>query len=134
MGALGVLLLASCTSNDSGEEADTTTTAAPSDEGSGDDFADIDGPAPGVTDDAVRIGVNYVDAESLRASGIELDLGDFEAAYQAVADDINAAGGINGRTLDLVFAPISPADPTATEAECTRLTEDEDVFLITGFF
>lgn len=129
-GALTALLLAACTSND---PDDGTATDAGNDDGGG-DLAAIEGPAPGVTDSTIKIGVNYVDAATLRASGIELDLGDFERAYQAVADDINAGGGINGRTLELVFSPISPADPTATEAQCTRLTEDEDVFLVTGFF
>jgi hypothetical protein len=127
--ALGALLVTACTSND----PDNDEPAGAGDAATG-DLADIEGPAPGVTDDTVRIGVNYVDAETLRTSGIELDLGDFEAAYQAVVDDINADGGIHGRTLELVFAPISPADPSATEAECTRLTEDEDVFIVTGFF
>jgi hypothetical protein len=128
-GALTALLVAACTSNDpdDGTAGDAGTGEA------GGDLADIEGAAPGVTDSTIRIGVNYVDATALRSSGIELDLGDFERAYQAVADDINA-DGIDGRTLELVFSPISPADPTATEAECTRLTEDEDVFLVTGFF
>jgi Periplasmic binding protein len=134
IGMLSALTLAACTSND--PEETSTDNSDESDEGEGtpDDFADIDGPAPGVTDDSVRIGVNYVDAESLRASGLELDLGDAEAAYQALADEINDAGGIHGRQVELVFAPISPADPSATEAECTRLTEDEEVFIVTGFF
>jgi hypothetical protein len=130
MASVGVLLLGACTSNNGDDSASDTTAKT----GTTQDFSDIDGPAPGVTDDAVKIGVTYVDAESLRKSGIELDLGDFEAAYNAVVDDINADGGINGRKLELVFAPISPADPSATEAQCTRLTEDEHVFLVTGFF
>lgn len=133
-GVLGASLLASCTSNPEDDSTTTTTEGSGGAPASDEELANIDGPAPGVTDDSVLIGVNYVDAESLRASGIELDLGDFEGAYQAVADDINADGGIHGRQLELVFSPISPADQTATEAECTRLTEDEDVFLVTGFF
>ena len=129
-GAIGALVLASCTSNDPDDPNDDAATAT-GDDGGGEAPT---GPSPGVTDDTIKIGVNYVDDDTLRASGIDLDLGDFEAAYQAVADDINAGGGINGRSIELVFSPISPADPSATEAECARLTEDEDVFLVTGFF
>ncbi len=157
---LAVLLLAgACASNDPDDEASTTTSgdttestaeetteasapesseepteASSTTEAPEDPFADLEGPAPGVTADSVKIGVTYVDAESLRTSGLELDLGDYEGAFNAVVDDINANGGIHGRMIELVFAPIAPSDPAATEAQCTKLTEDDDVFLVAGFF
>ena len=33
-----------------------------------------------------------------------------------------------------MFAPIDPTSTAPAEAACLKLTEDEDVFLVTGFF
>lgn len=124
-------LVAACTSGDtSSDDAGSTTTAAASD----DTAPAATGPAPGVTDDAVKIGVTYVDTAALVASGLNYDLGDHEAVYTALFDQINADGGINGRQIEPVFAPIDPTSPAPAEEACVKLTEDEDVFLITGFF
>ena len=92
------------------------------------------GPAPGVTADTIKIGVTYVDANALKVSGLNYTFGDFEGAYNALANDINDKGGINGRKIQLVFAPIDPTSPTPADQACVRLTEDEDVFMIIGFF
>lgn len=125
------LLVAACTSGDtSSDDAGSTTTAAASD-----DTAPVaTGPSPGVTDDTVKVGVTYVDTAALVASGLNYDLGDHEAVYTALFDQINADGGINGRQIEPVFAPIDPTSPAPAEEACVKLTEDEDVFLITGFF
>lgn len=136
------LLLVGCTSGDdetSDGSGGTDTTAAATDTTAGgtDTTAAADtptGPAPGVTDTAVRIGVNIVDTEALAASGINIDTGDIEGAYNVLADEINEAGGINGRQIELVFALIDPTSPQPAEDACLRLTEDEDVFATIGFF
>ncbi len=91
------------------------------------------GPAPGVTDDTVKVGVTFVDLASL-GEVVSIDHGDYEAAYRALLDDINAAGGINGRTIEPVIVPVSPVGSEGAEAACVQLTEDEPVFVITGFF
>jgi hypothetical protein len=88
--------------------------------------------ADGVTDDTIRLGVTYVDLEAI-GDVVDIDHGDYEAAYQAVADDINADGGINGRQLELVFAPVVPIGTAPADEACTRLTEDEQVFAVVGF-
>jgi hypothetical protein len=94
----------------------------------------LTGDAPGVTDDAIKIGITYVDTESLKASGLDYELGPHQAVYEALVADINANGGINGRQVEAVFAPIDPTNPAGAEAACLKLTEDDDVFLVTGFF
>jgi ABC-type branched-subunit amino acid transport system substrate-binding protein len=94
----------------------------------------LSGDAPGVSDDTIKIGVTYVDTEALKAVGLDYDLGSHVDTYQALVDDINAKGGINGRKLEAIFAPIDPTNAAAAEAACLKLTEDDDVFLITGFF
>lgn len=120
---------------DTTDEAPTGTEATTDTEPESDVIdQSLTGDAPGVTDDTVKIGVTYVDSEALRAVGLNFDLGDHAAVYQALADDINASGGINGRELELVFAPIDPTNAAAAEAACLKLTEDDDVFLLTGFF
>jgi Periplasmic binding protein len=127
---LAMLLLAACTSgDDSGSEESgggTTTTAGAT--------STATGPSPGVTDDSIKVGITYVDTQALQDVGLNYDLGDFEGAYNALIDQINADGGINGRQLEAVYAPINPNSPEPAEAACVELTEDEDVFLIMGFF
>ena len=129
---LAVVLAAACTAGDDSSSSDTTagdggesstaTTVAPT------------GPSQGVTDDSIKVGVTFVDTASLVASGLNYDLGDHEAVYNALFDAINADGGINGRQIEAVFAPIDPTNPAPAEEKCVELTEDEDVFIVTGFF
>jgi hypothetical protein len=126
------LLVAACTSgDDSGESADTTDGGAGA---STETTAAATGPSPGVTDDTIKVGVTFVDASSLVASGLNYDLGEVQDAYQALFDQVNADGGINGRQLEPVFAPIDPTGPQSADEACVQLTEDEDVFIVAGFF
>jgi ABC-type branched-subunit amino acid transport system substrate-binding protein len=119
--------LVGCTSGGSSGKSDSTspqTTTAPS----------ATGPAPGVTADSVKIGVTYVDTESLKKVGLNYDLGDWAGAYKALIAEINKAGGINGRTISPIYVPIDPTGPSSAQAACVKLTEDDDVFLVSGFF
>jgi branched-chain amino acid transport system substrate-binding protein len=129
--ALAVLIVTgvACTSGDSTTGSTGTTTTAG---GSGTTEVPT-GPSPGVTDDTVKVGITYVDLDAVRQF-VDLDQGDYEAAYQAVIDGINADGGINGRKIEPVFAKVSPLGTEPAEAVCTELTEDEDVFAVVGFF
>lgn len=113
----------------SSEPAATDTTIAAEDA-----FVDqsLSGPAPGVTDDTIKIGITYIDLGSVETASV--NHGDYEAAYRTRIDVINAAGGINGRMIEPVFAPISIADGGNADAVCVQLTEDEDVFIVMGFF
>jgi ABC-type branched-subunit amino acid transport system substrate-binding protein len=119
-----------------GTEAPAGTDAPVDTEAPEDDVVDqsLTGDAPGVTDDTIKIGITYVDTEALKAVGLDYDLGPHQAVYEALVADINANGGINGRQLEAVFAPIDPTNAAGAEASCLKLTEDDDVFLVTGFF
>jgi Periplasmic binding protein len=121
-----VALLPGCTAGD--DSAADTESGAPAEEAPA-----ATGPAPGVTDDSVAVGITYVDLASL-GDIVSLDHGDYETAYRAVIDDINADGGINGRTIEPVFAPINPVGTQPAEAACLQLTEDEEAFIVIGFF
>lgn len=89
----------------------------------------------GVTDDTIKIGFTYLDLVGLAESGlIKLSWGPTEAIIQAIVDDINANGGINGRDLEVVFAPFLPIGDAPSGEACTQLTEDEEVFaVLVGF-
>ena len=127
-----LLVLAGCTSGDtkttSGGSSTTTrpgatTTLEPAEVAK----------APGVTDNAIKLGITYVDLAAI-GSVTTIDHGDYEAAYQAVIDDLNARGGINGRKIEPVFAPVNPIGTQPADEACLKLTEDDKVFAITGFF
>ncbi len=90
--------------------------------------------APGVTANTIKVGVTYVDQSSLKASGLTLNLGDYKNSYQALVDQINAQGGIDGRKIELTFAPINPIGTAPADAACLHLTEDVKVFVAVGFF
>jgi hypothetical protein len=124
-----MLLVAACTAGDEDATDDTTSGSAATET-----TPSATGPAPGATDDTIKVGVTYVDTASLVASGLNYDLGEHEAVYTALFDAINADGGINGRQIEPVFAPIDPTNPAPAEEKCVQLTEDEDVFMVIGFF
>ena len=96
-------LVAGCTSGDDTATDDTTAGSGASTEST----PMPTGPAPGVTDDAVQIGVIYVDLAAVQEI-VQVDYGDYVGSYEALFDDINAEGGINGRTLEPVIVGVDP--------------------------
>ena len=53
---------------------------------------------------------------------------------KAIVDDINAHGGIHGRKLDATIVKLNPTSPTQATSACTKLTQDDKVFVAVGFF
>ncbi|WP_420433893.1 ABC transporter substrate-binding protein [Candidatus Poriferisocius sp.] len=85
----------------------------------------------GVTADTITIGVTYLDMEQLVELGFSpATWGDQELVIQALADDINDRGGINGRQVEVIMDKYNPIGATEAEAACLRLTEDNKVFAI----
>ena len=85
----------------------------------------------GVTADTITIGVTYLDMEQLVELGFSpATWGDQELVIQALADDINDRGGINGRQVEVIMDKYNPIGATEAEAACLRLTEDNEVFAI----
>lgn len=122
--AVAAALLVGCTAGDDGTATD---------DGGSNEQAIPSGPAPGVTDGTVRVGVEYVDLEAI-GDIASLDHGDYAEAYQILIDQINEDGGIHGRTIEMTAVGINPVGTDSAAAACTQLTEDEQVFLIMGFF
>ncbi|WP_420617908.1 hypothetical protein [Candidatus Poriferisocius sp.] len=85
----------------------------------------------GVTADTITIGVTYLDIDQLVELGFSpATWGDQELVIQALTDDINERGGINGRRVEVLMDKYSPIGATEAEAACLRLTEDNEVFAI----
>jgi hypothetical protein len=134
--AFGVvfLLLATAACKSSGSSSVSSTSGGSAGSGASASASSTADPrAPGVTADTIKVGVTYVDLSTLK-DVVGIDHGDYQKAYQAVADDINKKGGINGRKIQLVFAPVNPTGTNAAAAACTKLTQDEKVFVAVGFF
>jgi len=89
--------------------------------------------APGVSKDEIKIGVTYPDLDAIR-DVTDISHGDYKATYNAVIDDLNKKGGIDGRKLVPVFAPINPIGTAPAQEACLKLTEDQKVFATVGFF
>ncbi len=122
---VAALLLAACksTSNSASTTASTGTTVA----------AAHDTRAPGVTATSIKVGIVWVDLSSL-VSILHINQGDFPKAYQAIVDDINAKGGIHGRKLDATMVGVNPTSQSGADQACTKLTQDDKVFVAVGFF
>lgn len=85
----------------------------------------------GVTADTITIGVTYLDIEQLVELGFsQATWGDQELVIQALADDINDRGGVNGRRLEVITDKYNPIGATEAEAACLRITEDNEVFAV----
>ena len=85
----------------------------------------------GVTAETITIGVTYLDIDQLVELGFSpATWGDQEQVIQALVDDINVRGGINGRQVEVIMDKYNPIGATEAEAACLRLTEDNEVFAI----
>lgn len=89
------------------------------------------GIAPGITADSVKLGIVYPDLAAVKQF-INADYGDYEATFKALIDEINKAGGINGRKITPVFGKVNPISATSMQEACVKLTQDEHVFAVTG--
>ena len=65
-----------------------------------------------------------------------IDLGDIlttdnlQIRFTSYFDDWNAAGGINGRTIDYIPIVYDPIDPSTKDAACAEATLDHEVFMV----
>jgi hypothetical protein len=105
------------TDADADDPASTTDDAAATDE-------ELTASAPGITETTVRVGVAIADTSTFT------NVGDIAARYRAVADRINAAGGVIGRQLELVVTEWDILDTAGFDAACVELTEDVEVFAV----
>jgi len=86
----------------------------------------------GVTATTIRIGIPYVDVDAapLRALGVSINFGNVPDAFNALIDNINAHGGINGRKIVPYIVAVNPVGTAPAATACTQLTEDDAVFVV----
>ena len=89
-------------------------------------------PTSGVTASTIRVGVPYVDLASLKSLGINIDQGSYPDAYNALINNLNAQGGINGRKIVPYLVAVNPTGTAAAASSCTKLTQDDNVFASLG--
>jgi Periplasmic binding protein len=91
------------------------------------------GSGQGVTNTTIKVGVTYPDVAAIR-NLINVDPGNYQVAYTALFNQINAHGGLNGRKIVPEFAAVDPLGTAGAATACTQLTEDDKVFAVLGFF
>lgn len=126
-----LLLVGACTNEDPATDdsgGSGGATGSSGEQGAGD--------STGVTDDTIKIGWPSIDQAALVEAGLATDLGDVNDIAQAMVDDWNADGGINGRQVELVTRTFGQ-DPAnilpEMQSVCLELTEDEEVFATVAF-
>jgi ABC-type branched-subunit amino acid transport system substrate-binding protein len=87
----------------------------------------------GVTSSTITVGITYPDVAAI-SNLINVDPGNYVAAYTTLINQINAAGGINGRKIKADFVAVDPLGTAGAATACTQLTEDDKVFVAIGFF
>ena len=110
-------------SGDGDSEEDGTADSGEADE----EVIELTATARGVTADTITLGVAITDVT------VFADVGDILSRYQPLVDATNAAGGINGRRVEIITEQWDILDSVAFEAACVALTEDNEVFLVLGF-
>lgn len=88
----------------------------------------------GVTETEIAIGVAAIDIEMLASLGIDLSPFPVRNFYEALAEDLNLRGGINGRDVAVHVSLFFPIGPAPNEETCLELMEDEKVFVVIGQF
>lgn len=138
LAAVSLVAMVGCKSSDDTKSTDapsattaanTGSTTASSDSTGTTEFVSTDTRAPGVSADSIKIGISYNFFTDDIKKQIHTWHGDYEAMYKALIADVNANGGVNGRTLDAVYAPVELGVDGAEDAACTQLTEDNEVFV-----
>lgn len=81
---------------------------------------------PGVDDDTIRIGMHTSQSGPISVFGLT-----YEMVARLVFDEVNAAGGVNGRKIELIVED-DRGDPGAGVAAVTKLIDRDGVALIYG--
>ena len=88
--------------------------------------------ASGVSSTSIRVGLPYLNLAALQAVGLNINQGSYPDAFNALIDNLNAQGGINGRKIALSLASVNPTSTASSASACTQLTEDDNVFVAFG--
>jgi ABC-type branched-subunit amino acid transport system substrate-binding protein len=92
------------------------------------------GSTNGVTAGEIELAFPTIDFAALKDVGVNIDRGDAQKIFDALTDQLNADGGINGRNVDVKVFKYSVLNPADAEAVCTKMSEDEKVFAVISSF
>jgi branched-chain amino acid transport system substrate-binding protein len=118
---LAVALVAAACSNSNNNGASTTTTA-PSGQGN-----KVASTAPGVTSTSITVG-----SLATASGALAGQFGQVVNGVQAYFDAVNAAGGVDGRTIDLKYQADDTGNPTNDTTQARNLVEQDQVFAVVG--
>lgn len=89
----------------------------------------------GVTAETITIGVAHIDVEQLNTV---FNIGLTEVPLLAMLESwrvsLNAAGGINGRMVEIESKPFLPVGSAESDAVCIEMMEDKEIFVVIGQF
>ena len=89
----------------------------------------------GVTEDTIYVGASMLDFALLQELGFSPSgWGDQAGIWDALIDDLNDRGGINGRMVDIISEFYSPIDAADAERVCAVLHQDNETFVNLGGF
>lgn len=91
----------------------------------------------GVTAEAIRVAVLVPNLGGFGGAGFAVDLGDSRASFGAFFEELNSAGGINGRKVVASYIDFDPLNDSSMRAACLQATEDQRVFAtfnVNGFY
>ena len=89
----------------------------------------------GVTEDTIYVGASMLDFALLQELGFSPSgWGDQAGIWDALIDDLNDRGGINGRMVDIISEFYSPIDAADAERVCAILHQDNETFVNLGGF
>jgi hypothetical protein len=136
-----VALAAACTQNDgdgdaaAGEAAADTSSQPSGDDGSAPDDTTLTASFTGVTADTISLGYTQIDFDAIRTDfGVDLNFQNGDEVVQALVDELNERGGINGRRVEVTVGSYVPVGAASAEELCIRFTEDRPVFAVLGGF
>jgi hypothetical protein len=125
--------------DDTAAEDDSTTDDTAAEDDSTDDAADepveLTASWRGVTEDTIYVGASMLDFALLQELGFSPSgWGDQAGIWDALIDDLNDRGGINGRMVDIISEFYSPLDAADAERVCAILHQDNETFVNLGGF
>jgi len=129
--AVAALVVAACGSTASQD----SSSSAPSSDGATSAAPTSEAPAesgPGITDTEIVLGLETNDQSEENQGGTGIQVASAAEQVPILVDQINAAGGVNGRTIRLVTADFDVTQPTAPQenAACNTFTKDNQVFAV----
>ena len=121
------------------EETPDAETSASSEGSGGTDETDEE-PEPvvltsswtGVTPETIKVGVAGIDFARLQEFGVDIEGIATEIWAPAWAAAFNQRGGAHGRVMEVFVRNFLPVGNVESDAVCSELTEDEEVFLVLG--